>query len=35
MTAEEAKAYGIVDNVVTKNKLKQARGYANPLAYFY
>ena len=25
MTAEEAKAYGIVDDVVTKNSRKQAR----------
>ena len=26
MTAEEAKAYGIVNDVVTKNKMKKARG---------
>lgn len=34
MTAEEAKEYGIVDDVVTKNKIKQAREYANSLACF-
>ena len=33
MTAEEAKAYGIVDDVVTKNKMKKARGYVNSLAF--
>ena len=33
MTAEEAKVYGIVDDVVTKNKMKKARGYVNSLAF--
>ena len=33
MTAEEAKEYGIVDDVVTKNKMKKARGYINSLAF--
>ena len=35
MTAEEAKEYGIVDGVVEKNNINQAREYAHSLAWFY
>ena len=34
MTAEEAKEYGIVDGVVEKNNINQAREYAHSLAWF-
>ena len=34
MTAEEAKEYGIVDGVVEKNNINQAREYAYSLAWF-
>ncbi len=35
MTAEEAKEYGIVDGVVEKSIINQAREYAYSLAWFF